>query len=102
MWIYRPEDDVFYPHLTKWPDAVDQVKGEIYFDHEDAPTEKQGELFADALNVHEATGLTPSQLQARVAELEAAINRLKIYIVGLPDGLTRDHMLDHVAEALKP
>ena len=31
-----------------------------------------GDLMLDALNVHEATGLTPSQLQARVAELEAA------------------------------
>lgn len=43
-----------------------------------------------------------AQLQARVAELEAAINRLKIYIVVLPDVLMRDHMLDLVAEALKP
>lgn len=32
-----------------------------------------GDLMLDALNVHEATGLTPSQLQARVAELEAAL-----------------------------
>lgn len=32
-----------------------------------------GDLILDALNVHEATGLTPSQLQSRVAELEAAL-----------------------------
>ena len=33
----------------------------------------KADLLADALNVHEATGLTPSQLQARVAELEGAL-----------------------------
>ena len=76
MWIYRPEDDEFYPHMTKWPDAIDVVRGEIYFDPEDAPTPEQGHIFADALNVHEATGLTPSQLQTRVAELEAALRDL--------------------------
>ena len=30
-------------------------------------------LCIDARKVHEATGLTPSQLQARVAELETAL-----------------------------
>lgn len=44
----------------------------IYF--HDSPGETRGLLFADALNVHEATGLTPSQLQDRVAELEAALS----------------------------
>ena len=34
---------------------------------------KRGEVIAEALNVHEQTGLTPAQLQARVAELEAAL-----------------------------
>lgn len=34
-----------------------------------------GAVMADALNVHEAIGRTPSQLQARVAELEAAVER---------------------------
>lgn len=33
-------------------------------------------VMAEALNVHEATGLTPSQLQARVAELEGALRKL--------------------------
>lgn len=36
----------------------------------------QADLMADALNVHDATGLTPSQLQARVAELEAALREV--------------------------
>lgn len=40
----------------------------IFF--QDSPGAVTGALFADALNVHEATSLTPSQLQARVAELE--------------------------------
>lgn len=30
-------------------------------------------VIVEALNVHEATGLTPAQLQARVAELEGAL-----------------------------
>ena len=59
-------------------------------------------LIYSMLSAYDSTSLEVAQLQARVAELEAAINRLRIYIVGLPDGLTRDHMLDHVAEALKP
>ena len=47
----------------------------IYF--HDSPGETRGLLFADALNVHEAAGLTPSQLQARVAELGAETLELK-------------------------
>ena len=35
--------------------------------------EPLADVVVDALNVHEATGLTPSQLQARVAGLEAAL-----------------------------
>ena len=35
--------------------------------------EPLAEVVVDALNVHEVTGLTPSQLQARVAELGAAL-----------------------------
>ena len=44
----------------------------------DAPEEAnlRAQLGSDALNVHEATGLTPSQLQSRVAELEAALREL--------------------------
>lgn len=37
-------------------------------------------VLADALNVHEATGLTPSQLQARVAELEATLRGICAYV----------------------
>ena len=33
-------------------------------------------VILEAMTVHEATGLTPSQLQARVAELEAALREL--------------------------
>jgi hypothetical protein len=36
-----------------------------------------GDLMLYALNVHEATGLTPSQLQARVAELEATLQMVR-------------------------
>jgi hypothetical protein len=53
----------------------------IYF--HDSPGETRGELLADALNVHEATGLTPSQLQARVVELEAYKTRADSAISGL-------------------
>ena len=49
------------------------------------PDDKQGSVLADALNVHEATGLTPSQLQARVAELEAALREALPIIV--PDDI---------------
>lgn len=35
--------------------------------------EPLADVVVDALNVHEATGLTPSQLQSRVAELEGAL-----------------------------
>lgn len=73
MWIYRPEDDQYFPHMTMWPDENDVVAGEIYFDHDGAPSPAQGAMFAEALNVHEQTGLTPAQLQARVADLEGAL-----------------------------
>ena len=38
---------------------------------------KHKAVVLDALNVHEATGLTPSRLQARVAELEAALAKAR-------------------------
>lgn len=38
----------------------------------DGPTD-MGAVLAEAQAIYEATGLTPSQLQARVAELEAAL-----------------------------
>lgn len=50
-------------------DVVDP-EGEHVEEHMSAA---RAALLADALNVHEATGLTASQLQARVAELEAAL-----------------------------
>ena len=71
MWTYRPESPA--------PDSVARITDyaacveDITFNF--APEDQQGEVMADALNVHEATGLTPSQLQARVAELEAAMER---------------------------
>ena len=34
-------------------------------------------VILEAMTVHEATGLTPSQLQARVAELEAALAKAR-------------------------
>lgn len=36
-----------------------------------------GDLMLNALNVHDATGLTTSQLQARVAELEATLQMVR-------------------------
>jgi hypothetical protein len=36
------------------------------------PDDSRLAVIAEALNVHEQTGLTPAQLQARVAELEGA------------------------------
>lgn len=54
----------------------------IFF--QDSPGAVAGALLADALNVHEATGLTPSQLQARVAELEAALQRALRFIREAP------------------
>ena len=53
------------------------------------PDDKQGSVLADALNVHEATGLTPSQLQARVAELEGAIARIEAEAL-MEDGFTAE------------
>ena len=52
-------------------DVVDP-EGEHVEEHMSAA---RAALLADALNVHEAAGLTPSQLQARVAELEAALRK---------------------------
>lgn len=55
-------------HITNYRKSPSDT---IFF--QDSPGVVAGTLFADALNVHEATGLTPSQLQARVAKLEAAL-----------------------------
>lgn len=55
---------------TKFGTDVIDPNGEHVEEHLSAA---RAVLLADALNVHEATGLIPSQLQARVAELEAAL-----------------------------
>lgn len=48
---------------------------EVYFADDSLQlSAEQLNVTCDALNVHEATGLTPLQLQARVAELEAALD----------------------------
>lgn len=39
-------------------------------------SDESAQLLVEAGNAYEATGLTPSQLQARVAELEAALRTL--------------------------
>lgn len=68
-----------YPGLTDffvqvWEGSSDDSKV-IFRAYGNSPEEARtrADLGADALNVHGATGLTPSQLQARVAELEAAL-----------------------------
>ena len=87
MWIYRPEDDNYFSQLAKCSDGDDAGECVIYFDPDDVPpSPAQGAMFAEALNVHDATGLTPSQLQARVAELETALNlcRMELAYQGCP------------------
>lgn len=67
-WQFWPEDSSPYstPRLACYDGKTSDIKlGDV--------TDEQGEVMTDALNVHEATGLTPSQLQARVAELEGAL-----------------------------
>ena len=68
-----------YPGLTDffvqvWEGSSDDSKV-IFRAYGNSPEEarNRADLGADALNTHEDTGLTPSQLQARVAELEAAL-----------------------------
>ena len=73
-WTYRPEDPD--PNSVA---RLERYEGNTFvITFRDAPEEDAvGHLMADALNVHEATGLTPSQLQARVAELEAALQMIR-------------------------
>ena len=76
VWAYRFTAEnrehvvTFAEHPLHWEDAP-IVLNTYRLDRFDA--KDIGAVIADALNVREATGLTPSQLQARVAELEAAL-----------------------------
>lgn len=65
MWAFHDSVDDEYANIQKGNE------GFVFFGVE--PSGTQGVVMADALNVHETTGLTPTQLQARVAELEAAV-----------------------------
>lgn len=65
-------------------------------------TAMDASILADALNVHEATGLTPSQLQARVAELEAARVTLVVQLHEALDQIERTlHLFRGDAEGRK-
>lgn len=80
VWAYRFTAEnrehvvTFAEHPLHWEDAP-IVLNTYRLDRFDAKV--VGAVIADALNVHEATGLTPTQLQARVAELEAALSRVQ-------------------------
>ena len=81
-------------------DVVDP-EGEHVEEHMSAA---RAALLADALNVHEATGLTASQLQARVAELEAALREGTDTLRSLgnmPDYLVHDDAWDKEQVARK-
>lgn len=70
-WRYQNEGSHRPARLGKTePNGV--ITEAIYFEYGDDPKVK-GRVMAEALNVHEQTGMTPAQLQARVAELEAAL-----------------------------
>lgn len=73
MWHYIPETDRFRASLAISANPEDADDSDMCFREDAKPSDEQGSVMADALTVHEATGLTPSQLQARVAELEAAL-----------------------------
>ncbi|MEG1040558.1 MAG: hypothetical protein RSE94_11655 [Pseudomonas sp.] len=85
MWHYIPESDRYHASLAQNKNPAEYDDSDIVFKDSAKPTHSQALLFADALNVHEATGLTPSQLQARVVELEAALREALPVIV--PDDL---------------
>lgn len=72
MWAYYPETKDAYAAFSKSREAV---MGELVFSEKQAPSGLQGLVMAEALNVLESTQLTPLQLQARVAELEAALRK---------------------------
>lgn len=65
-WFFSPEN-------AGGAGTVMKGDGSESLDFASGPPDVLGPIIADALNVHEATGLTPSQLQARAAELEAAL-----------------------------
>ena len=73
MWHWLPETEDEFSALATHT-SLDK-DSEIVFDGPYPPSDEQGAIFAEALNVHEQTGMTPAQLQARVAELEAALRQ---------------------------
>lgn len=73
---------------------------DICFDMDAFPTPEQGEVMACALTVHEATGLTPAQLQARVAELEGALAAMVEFFPPYACG-SADNRADALREAHK-
>ena len=68
MWTFLFETDQFLGKLDN-----EETGNAFCFSEGWGPERNEGHVMADALNVHDATGLAPSQLQARVAELEAAL-----------------------------
>lgn len=68
MWTFLFERDQFLSKLDN-----EETGNAFCFSEGWGPERNEGHVMAEALNVHEATGLTPSELQTRVAELEAAL-----------------------------
>lgn len=73
MWEYK------HDYLTQDPSSHVMLDTDMVFcdDIGSLPTQEQGSMFASSLNIYEQTGLTPVQLQARVAELEEYITKLQ-------------------------
>ena len=104
-WFFSPEN-------AGGAGTVMKGDGSESLDFASGPPDVLGPIIADALNVHEATGLTPSQLQARVTKLEAALSRVqKLTEWEAPDADSGaalnfnqgyESALEDVAAALKP
>lgn len=62
MWTYTPEGCASNARIAD---------NHTSFTFDWPPSDEQGAIMADALNVHTTHGLSPSQLQARIAQLEA-------------------------------
>lgn len=100
MWFYRPEDDDFHCSLENGSKPFGE-HDVILFSSDAPPTDAQGPVMAEALNVHEQTGLTPAQLQARVAELEGALRAVETLFGPLARDSTQKTWLDKAQELLR-
>lgn len=92
-WRYYPEDEDNHAAFAQSEKPQEGLK-EYIFQIDQAPTDEQGHLMAEAINLHDETGKTPRQLAEQVKVLREAILTLeKAFITSESDGSSSSYKL---------